>query len=121
MTEFHAVSNAEKITLDISDKPVKVPPAVMNNNIAIKILNTLLVVSVLVSAVLSAKIFFQNREYRSLQRQLAQINRNSVLTQALINDCLEYSKKNPAIDPILESVGVKTSRTAATATKPVTK
>jgi hypothetical protein len=28
---------------------------------------------------------------------------------SLVNDCIEYSKKNPAMDPILASVGVKTA------------
>jgi hypothetical protein len=34
------------------------------------------------------------------------VNRNRALFQALANDAIEYSKRNPAIDPILQSVGI---------------
>jgi hypothetical protein len=41
---------------------------------------------------------------------------------ALANDTLEYSKKNPAIDPILESVGLKPAKSnVPAAVKPATK
>ena len=44
------------------------------------------------------------------------------MINALANDTLEYSKTHPAIDPILESVGLKPGKSAPTATtKPATK
>jgi hypothetical protein len=47
------------------------------------------------------------RDARALNAHLSVINAERVGFQALINDCMEYSKKNPAIDPILKSVGLK--------------
>jgi hypothetical protein len=44
------------------------------------------------------------------------------MINALANDTVEYSKKNPDIDPILESVGLKPAKSApATTGKPATK
>jgi hypothetical protein len=62
------------------------------------------------------------RELRTLQAQAAQINNNRALINALANDAVEYSKTHPAIEPLLESVGLKTSKSAPASTnKPVTK
>ncbi len=46
-------------------------------------------------------------QLRRLRPQVAQAENNRNLVNALANDALEYSKHNPAIDPILQSVGVK--------------
>ena len=44
------------------------------------------------------------------------------MINALANDAVEYSKNHPAIDPILESVGLKPGKSAPAATsKPATK
>ncbi len=48
-----------------------------------------------------------SREARGFQAQVSQINNNRMLLQALANDLLEYSKKNPSINPILESAGLR--------------
>lgn len=42
-----------------------------------------------------------------LQRQAAVANRNRALVNSLAAETLEYSKRNPAIDPVLQSVGLK--------------
>jgi len=50
------------------------------------------------------------------------INNNRATINALANDVMEYSKKNQAIDPILESVGLKPGKSNLPATtKPTTK
>jgi len=41
--------------------------------------------------------------------------------EALLNDALEYSKKNPAIDPLLEAAGIKPKSGAAITNKPGSK
>ena len=56
------------------------------------------------------------RELRSLQAQANMINNNRTVINALANDTIEYSKKNPDIDPILESVGLKPAKSAPAAT-----
>jgi hypothetical protein len=37
--------------------------------------------------------------------------------QSLVNDTMEYSRRNPAIDPVLQSLGLK-APTAPTAAQP---
>ena len=64
------------------------------------------------------------RELRTLQTQANMINNNRTMINSLANDTVEYSKKspNPAIDQILESVGLKPGKTApAVTTKSATK
>lgn len=62
------------------------------------------------------------RELRTLETQSALINNNRAVINALLNDTIEYSKRNPAILPILESVGWKsTASTAPASVKPTGK
>lgn len=62
------------------------------------------------------------RELRTLETQSALINNNRAVINALLNDTIEYSKRNPAIVPILESVGWKpTANTAPAPNKPTGK
>lgn len=49
------------------------------------------------------------QKLNGLQLQAALVNRNRALGNALANEVLEYSKRNPAIDPVLQSVGIKRS------------
>jgi hypothetical protein len=44
---------------------------------------------------------------RDLQRSYSNAQAYRSLFVQLINDTMEYSKKNPAIDPILEGAGFK--------------
>jgi hypothetical protein len=91
----------------------------MKSNALITALNVVLACFLLMAAFLCIQYVFIARQLRSLTVQVAMINNSRPLLQALENDCLEYSKKNPAIDPILESVGLKPARTApAGTTKP---
>jgi hypothetical protein len=94
----------------------------MKNNPLTTILLGVLTVSALASVVLCWLYISNTRELRSLQSQANMINNNRTVMTALANDTMEYSKKNPAIDPILESVGLKPSKsTAPAAAKPATK
>lgn len=67
----------------------------------------LLLVSALTAAVFTVVFIQSNRDLRSLQAQAATIQNNRLIAQSMANDCLEYSKRNPAIDPILQSIGLK--------------
>ncbi len=87
----------------------------MKNSPLTTILLGVLTVSALASVVLCWLYISNTRELRSLQSQANIINNNRAVMTALANDALEYSKKNPAIDPILESVGLKPSKSGATA------
>jgi hypothetical protein len=52
------------------------------------------------------------RSLSRLRSQAVLINNDKLLLQSLLNDCVEYSKRNPAIDPLLQEFRVK-PKTAA--------
>ena len=58
--------------------------------------------------VLSANYWFSTRTLRRLQPQAMACQTRLNLAQALLNDTLEYSKRNPSIDPLLQSLNIKT-------------
>ena len=53
---------------------------------------------------------------RQLQLEVNRINSKQQILSLLVNDAVEYSKTHPAMEPVLQSVGI--SKTAQTA--PVT-
>lgn len=46
------------------------------------------------------------RRLRTLEMQAAQIQNTGMIISSLINDTIEYSKKNPAVTTILQRAGV---------------
>jgi len=66
-------------------------------------------------AVLSANYCFSTRTLRRLQPQALAQQARLNLAQALLNDTIEYSKRNPDIEPLLRSLDVKTNAVAAPA------
>jgi hypothetical protein len=52
---------------------------------------------------------YRNRidELRRIQVWLGQTQLQQQVFAALVNEAVEYSKRNPAIDPILQSLGAK--------------
>ncbi len=88
----------------------------MKKNSTVTVVQTLLVVSVLLSLGLFWLCISKERELRDLQSAAATVNNRRTLVGLLAKDAAEYSKKNPAIDPILESVGAKAK--PGTAVKP---
>ncbi|HOW67171.1 MAG TPA: hypothetical protein P5186_02550 [Candidatus Paceibacterota bacterium] len=75
----------------------------MNKNALIGILMALLIVN----AVASLWFSFQFGRYLGRVQGLSvvrnQITKNTSIFQALVNDTMEYSKKNPAIVPVLQN------------------
>ena len=57
---------------------------------------------------------------QDLQAFLLTANRNREIVRAMATDALEYSKKNPAIDPLLQQLDIK-PRPPAAAAKPSTR
>ena len=55
------------------------------------------------------------RKLNALKYQVSEVNRNQSSLQALAGDAIEYSRKNPAIDPLLQTVGIKPKPGAAPA------
>ena len=94
----------------------------MKNNPLVTVLLGVLTLSVLGSVILCWLYISNMRELRSLQTQASMINNNRAVINALATDTVEYSKKNKAIDPILQSVGLKPGDTNLTpATRPPAK
>lgn len=87
------------------------PPAnvcgTMKSNSLSAVLLGVLAISALASVVLCLMYVAGVRELRSLQGQVAAVQNNRVLATQLAADLVEYSKSNPAVMPILESVGFK--------------
>ena len=79
----------------------------MNRSPATTALLVILVVSALCSVACCGLYVRDAMRLRDLQRSTANLQayRNTVLS--VINDTLEYSKKNAAVDPILEGAGFK--------------
>lgn len=71
------------------------------------ILHGALAFSLVLSVVFCIQFIFLTREFRGLSAQVAVANAYRSTVQAMANDCMGYSNKNPAIDPLLKSVGLK--------------
>jgi uncharacterized membrane protein len=107
--------------LDIGAKAGKVSPLFMKSTTT-TILNWLLAASLLLSAICFVQYFFRTREQRALQRTVVNYQVTHATLNMLVADTVEYSKRNPAILPILETIGVKQGQAApAAASKPATK
>ena len=61
------------------------------------------------------------REYRTLQGRAAYISTQRARAQAVLNEALEYGKRNPAIDPLLQALGAKPRPAAISPVTPSTK
>ncbi len=86
------------------------------------ILNWALAIAVLGVAIGAINNFFKSREARSLQIQIATFQNKQAIMNNLITEAVQYSQRNPSIDPILESIGAKPAKTPpAAATKPLGK
>lgn len=78
----------------------------MKSNVFTTLLQGALVFSILFSMMLCVRVVNKTRTVRALNNQMQRINATRSLVQMLATDCLEYSKKNPAINPMLISVGL---------------
>ena len=83
----------------------------MKNNVLRTVLEWGIVTSLLLSIFFFVKFCFRSREVRTLQPQLqnefAKYRNNQMVIQSLVNDCMEYRKTNPSIDPVLRSLNIQ--------------
>jgi hypothetical protein len=107
--------------MDIGREVGRVPAQIMKSNASNSVLTVLLAISLLTSVIFCLQFFFQTRELRRLNGQINNINNYRNGIQALAADCLQYSEKNPSINPVLESVGLKAPKTNSAAAKPAAK
>src|SRR5437867_5259653 len=87
----------------------------MRKNSFTALLVGLLFVSAAAATVQVLRLSLATRDLRRMHPRIVEINAHWNLTQALLNDTLEYSKRNPAIDPLLQSMNFKTNSAARAA------
>lgn len=86
----------------------------MKSNSLSAVLLGVLAISALASVVLCMMYAASVQKLRALQGQVAAVQNNRVLATQLAADLVEYSKRNQAIIPVLESVGFKPSPAGTT-------
>jgi len=91
--------------LDKGEAAVRVASFMKNNPLTVALVAVLAVCAV-ATAVLSATFTFKLRKLGAMQTRLIQINNVNGFLRSLSADSLEYSKKNPAINPLLQTFGV---------------
>ena len=93
-----------------------------SNGTTTTILNWGLAIAVVGVAIGALNNYLKTREMRMLQSKIANFQNNQAIMQNLIAETMQYSQRNPAIDPILEAIGAKPAKSApAAATKPAGK
>jgi hypothetical protein len=109
-----------KISLETSVQSLQSTPDMRTNPLG-PFLAGVFVACALVVAWLSAKYFFSVKEFQKLSARAATINSTRNTVQSLANEAVEYSRRNPAIDPLLERFDIKARTTnPAVATPPGT-
>jgi hypothetical protein len=99
----------------------------MRNNQFAVVLAGLLLFSTLITAFLIARYSFSIRKLQAYGPQAVEVNSSRSLVQSLINDTIEYSKRNPDVIPLLQQVGLPVGKgpapaaTSAPSSKPATK
>jgi hypothetical protein len=84
---------------------------IKSNPLAV-LLVTALFLSALASSWFSLWWFLGARELQSIEYQFQSLNRISSSMQSLANDAMEYSRRNPAIDPVLQQFDLKSRQMA---------
>lgn len=75
----------------------------------------------LVTLWLSVKYYFTVNELIRLQIKAVTMNNTRTIVQNLANEAIDYSRRNPSIDPILERFEIKPRAGAATTNAPASK
>ncbi len=89
----------------------------MKNSQLTSILMGLTAVSAAASIILCGLLISSTREIVVLRGQMNEVNNRRIAATALINELAEYSRKNPAIEPVLQSLAPKAPAPAKPAAK----
>jgi hypothetical protein len=86
----------------------------------------ILALTLVLAALATAWLFFSYvllaRKLPPLQAELLNINRNQAALQGLLSEAVEYSKRDPTIEPLLQSMGIRARTNAPQASaKPAAK
>lgn len=75
------------------------------------LLGVLLTLTLALVALWTAWLFFtyvkSAKKLQPLQTEVVIINRNQTAIQGLLTEALEYSKRDPTIEPLLQSMGIR--------------
>jgi hypothetical protein len=94
----------------------------MKSDSTTTILNWALAIAVIGVGIGAMNNYFKTSEVRSLQSKILNYQNNQAIMNNLLAETVQYSQRNPAIDPILEAIGVKPGKNApAAAAKPAAK
>ena len=93
--------------MDNSSEADKVARTVMKNDPLIGTLVGVFGLSALVAVALCMLYVPNSRQLRSLQAQVSAINYRRAAVQSLANEAAAYSKQDPSINWVLESIKVK--------------
>jgi hypothetical protein len=104
-----------KNNLDTPVQAVKIPARIYNmkQSPLPKILLGVLALIAVLSAYYSYSALKNGSELREFQTKLTLINQRLPVINALAMDLIEYSKKNPGLDPLLEAYGIKQGKAPA--------
>jgi hypothetical protein len=87
----------------------------MRNNALTNLLVGLVVLSVVATSALAIMYVRSVQKLNILQLRTSLITRNRTLLSSLAAEAVEYSKRNPEIQPVLQSVGIAGRMPAAPA------
>ncbi len=85
----------------------------MRNEALTKLLVGLVALSVLATSGFAFLYVRSVQKMNHLQLQAALVNRNRALVNSFAAEVVEYSRRDPAIDPLLQSLGIKPMPRAA--------
>jgi hypothetical protein len=85
----------------------------MKNNLLTTMLLGVLLVCALFSLALCWIYIHNTRQLHVLQRNETYMRSHEMFINNLVAETVEYSKRNPAVDPILEAIGVKAPKAGA--------
>lgn len=91
----------------------------MKSNLFCTLTLGLFLVCALYTVWLSVRYFFSVQELQQLQSQYVTVEQTRNAIQSLANEALEYSKKNPRIDPLLQQFEIKPKPGGTNAPAPV--
>ena len=87
----------------------------MKNDPTVGRLIGVLSLSALASVILCVLYIQSSRQVRPLQNQVTGITNERMRIGLFVNDLVDYSRTHPAIDPLLESAGIKPPKQGAAA------
>jgi hypothetical protein len=87
----------------------------MKNNSLTTALGWLLTISVILSVVFFVQFAFRTRELRRCQTDLGIYQQRHQVLNMMLNDLAGYSRVDPGIVPILQSLGIKAQTNAPAA------